>query len=135
MVEILPHLNATLNAISGILLVTGWRYIRARRVRPHRRCMVSAFVCSMLFLTSYLTRFALSGHQIYPGTGWDRDFYLVLLGSHVTLAALVPLLASRTLYLAWRRRISSHRRWARVTLPVWLYVSVTGVIVYWMLYQ
>ncbi|MFQ5697171.1 MAG: DUF420 domain-containing protein [Myxococcota bacterium] len=135
MVEILPHLNATLNVTSGILLLAGWRYIRARRVRSHRACMISAFACSILFLASYLTRLALCGHHPYPGTGWDREFYLVLLASHVILAALVPGLACRTLYLAWRRRLSSHRRWARVTLPVWLYVSVTGVAVYVMLYH
>ncbi len=89
----------------------------------------------MVFLTSYLTRMALMGHQVYPGGGWERSFYLVLLTSHVTLAALVPFLAIRTLYLALRRRIETHRRWARLTFPIWMYVSVTGVLVYWMLYH
>lgn len=135
MVEILPHLNALLNATAATLLFTGWRFARARREEPHRVCMLLAFGCSVVFLTSYLTRYALSGHQIYPGTGWDRSFYLVLLTSHVGLAMLVPALALRTLYLALRRRIDSHRRWARVTFPIWMYVSVTGVLVYWMLYQ
>jgi putative membrane protein len=135
MVEILPHLNAALNGTSAALLFTGWRFARAHREKPHRACMISAFGCSVLFLTSYLTRMALTGHQVYPGSGWDRTFYLALLASHVTLAASVPALAIRTLYLAARRRIESHRRWARVTFPVWMYVSVTGVVVYWMLYH
>jgi putative membrane protein len=135
LVEILPHVNAALNGTSAALLITGWRFARARRERPHRFCMLSAFGCSMLFLVSYLTRMALSGHQVYPGTGLSRTFYLVVLTSHVVLAATVPFLALRTLYLGLRRRIETHRRWARVTLPIWLYVSLTGVVVYWMLYQ
>ncbi len=135
MVELLPHVNAALNGTAAALLFTGWRFARARREPPHRICMLSAFGCSVVFLTSYLTRMALMGHQVYPGGGWERSFYLVLLTSHVTLAALVPFLAIRTLYLALRRRIETHRWWARLTFPIWMYVSVTGVLVYWMLYH
>ncbi len=135
MLELLPHLNATLNAISGMLLVTGWRLILAGREDLHRRCMLSAFAVSSLFLASYLTRVALGGTHVYPGVGWDRTLYLVILATHVVLAAAVPFLALRTLYLALRRRLETHRRWARVTLPIWIYVSVTGVAVYWMLYH
>jgi putative membrane protein len=135
LVELLPHLNASLNAASGVLLVVGWRFARSGRERPHRACMASAFTLSVLFLISYLTRYALTGNHVYPGTGWDRTLYLAILVTHVSLAALVPWLAIRTLYLALRRRIDTHRRWARFTLPIWLYVSVTGVIVYGMLYH
>lgn len=135
MLELLPHLNATLNGIAGVLLVTGWRLIRAGREDLHRLCMLSAFVVSSLFLTSYLTRVTLGGVHVYPGTGWDHTLYMVILVTHVVLAAAVPFLALRTLYLALRRRLETHRRWARVTLPIWIYVSVTGVIVYWMLYH
>ncbi|MFQ5514494.1 MAG: DUF420 domain-containing protein [Myxococcota bacterium] len=134
MAEVLPHLNASLNAIAAVLLVSGWRFARAHRERPHRICMLTALACSVLFLTSYLTRYALTGHQVYTGTGWSRGVYFVLLPSHVVLAAAVPFLALRTLTLALHRRIDRHRRWARVTFPIWIYVSITGVIIYWMLY-
>jgi uncharacterized membrane protein YozB (DUF420 family) len=133
--DVLPHLNAALNATAALLLAIGWRFARARRERPHRLCMLSAFVCSVAFLASYLARMALTGPHPYPGEGWDRTAYLALLASHVTLAAAVPFLAVRTLWLALRRRIDTHRRWARVTFPIWMYVSVTGVVIYWALYQ
>ena len=97
--------------------------------------MLSAFACSTLFLACYLTRYALEGTHAYPGSGWVRTVYLSVLATHVVLAAAVPALALRTLYLALRRRIDSHRRWARVTFPIWIYVSFTGVWVYWMLYH
>ena len=135
MLELLPHLNASLNAASAVLLVTGWRFARARREIPHRACMVGAFALSILFLCSYLTRVWFGGTHVYPGVGWDRTLYLFVLATHVPLAALVPFLALRTLYLAARRRLDQHRRWARWTLPIWLYVSLTGVIVYVMLYH
>lgn len=137
MLELLPHLNAALNATAGALLFTGWRFIKARprQVERHRACMLAAFACSALFLTSYLTRVTLGGTHVYPGDGWDRTFYIVLLASHVILAAAVPVLALRTLYLGLRRRDPVHRRWARITFPIWMYVSVTGVLVYWMLYH
>ena len=134
MVEYLPHLNAALNATSGVLLFTGWRFIRARKVERHRACMIAALVCSAIFLTSYLTRITLGGTHVYPGDGWDRIFYLGLLGTHVVLAAAVPFLALRTVWLGLQRRDAVHRRWARVTFPIWMYVSVTGVLIYWILY-
>jgi putative membrane protein len=133
--EVLPHVNAALNSVSSVLLVSGWLAIRSGRVARHRACMISALACSALFLACYLVRHWLTGTHSYPGGGWERAFYLVLLLSHVTLAALVPALALRTLYLALRGRIETHRRWARVALPIWLYVSVSGVLVYWMLYH
>ena len=135
MLEVLPHLNAGLNAVSSLLLLSGWLAIRSGQVNRHRACMLSALACSALFLACYLLRHALTGTHSYPGDGWERAFYLALLFSHVVLAALVPGLALRTLYLALRGRTPAHRRWARVTLPIWLYVSVTGVLVYWMLYH
>ncbi len=88
-----------------------------------------------LFLISYLIRYALTGVHRYPGTGWDRTIYLAILGTHTPLAAMVPFLAVRTLYLAIKKRFDSHRKWARVTFPIWLYVSVTGVVIYFMLYR
>ena len=130
----LPTVNATLNLTSTVLLVLGYALIRARRKRAHAVCMISAFVVSTLFLTSYLVYHYSVGHVEYRGTGGLQVVYLSILFSHVALAVLVPPLALRTLYLAGRRRWSSHRRWARWTLPVWLYVSVTGVVVYLMLY-
>jgi len=132
----LPVLNAILNAISLTLLVTGYVMIRRRHVTAHKRCMIAAFVVSICFLTSYLTyRFA-GEEKRFGGTGWIRPVYFrVLLIPHVILAACVPVLAGRTIYLALRGRIEQHRRWARVTLPIWLYVSVTGILIYFMLFQ
>jgi len=135
MAEVLHHVNATLNAISGVLLFTGLGFVRAGNIEAHKRCMSSAFACSVLFLISYLTRYALTGEHRYPGEGWDRTLYLCVLASHVALAALVPFLALRTLYLGLRRRDASHRKWARITFPIWAYVSITGIVVYWMLYH
>jgi len=131
----LPVLNAILNAISLTLLVTGYVMIRRRRVTAHKRCMIAAFVVSIFFLTSYLTyRFA-GDEKLFGGTGWIRPVYFGILIPHVILAATIPVLASRTIYLALRGRIEQHRRWARVTLPIWLYVSVTGILIYFMLFQ
>ena len=95
----------------------------------------SALGCSTVFLISYLIRFALTGIHRYPGEGWDRTLYLIILGTHTPLAAMVPALAIRTLYLALKGRFVTHRKWARVTFPIWMYVSVTGVAVYYMLYH
>jgi len=133
MVEILPHLDAALNITAGTLLFAGWRFVRHKRIPQHRACMVAAFACSVVFLVCYLTRYALAGNHVYEGPG--RELYLVLLGTHVLLAACVPFLALRTIYLAIRGPVSQHRRWARVTFPIWMYVSVTGVCVYWILYH
>jgi uncharacterized membrane protein YozB (DUF420 family) len=131
----LPALNATLNAISAILLVTGYVLIRTRRPIAHRNVMIAALVSSTLFLTSYLIYHANVGSKHFPGTGTARTLYFVILTTHTILAAAVPFLAGITVRRAWRRSFARHVRIARWTLPIWLYVSVTGVVVYWMLYQ
>ena len=131
----LPTLNAALNTIAALLLVVGYLLIRLRRRNAHRNAMVAALVSSTLFLTSYLIYHAQVGSKRFPGTGAVRTAYLTLLASHTVLAAAVPVLAVVTVVLAWRGRFAAHRRIARWTLPIWLYVSVTGVMVYWMLYR
>lgn len=133
--ELLPGVNAALNATCAILLVAGWRAIRAGHRDLHRGLMIAAFTASALFLVSYLTRVALTGTHRFPGDGALRAVYLVVLTTHTVLAALVVPLALRTLFLSLRSRFAEHRRIARITLPVWIYVSVTGVAVYVMLYQ
>jgi putative membrane protein len=133
--ELLPAVDAGLNAASALFLFAGWRAIRAGRVDIHWRCMLSATAASVAFLACYLTRFALTGVHRYPAADWTRTVYQLVLGSHTVLAATVPFLAARTLYLAARKRFDRHRGIARWTLPVWLYVSVTGVLVYVMLYH
>jgi uncharacterized membrane protein YozB (DUF420 family) len=131
----LPALNATLNATSAILLTTAWFLIRARRIAAHRRCMIAAFVTSSLFLVSYVVYHAQAGSKPYPGTGLMRAIYFTILIPHVVLAAAVVPLAIVTLRRGLRRDDARHRRLARITLPIWLFVSVTGVAVYVMLYQ
>ncbi len=131
----LPLLNATLNAVATVLLVAGFLFIRRGRVTAHRFCMTAAFLVSTAFLISYLFYHARAGSVAFTGVGWVRPFYFSLLISHIVLAAAVPPLAIVTLWRALRGRIEAHRRLARWTLPIWLYVSVTGVMVYWMLYQ
>jgi uncharacterized membrane protein YozB (DUF420 family) len=130
-----PGLIASLNAAAAVLLVLGWVLIKTGRREAHRWVMVSAFLCSTAFLAVYLWFHAHAGVVRFTKTGPVRTFYFVLLTTHTVLAALVPFLALRTLYLAWKERFDAHRRIARWTLPVWLYVSVTGVVVYWMLYR
>ena len=130
----LPALNATLNAASAALLTTGWFFIKPGNVTAHRRCMISAFVASSLFLISYVIYHAQAGSKPYPGTGAMRYVYFSILIPHVTLAAVVLPMAIITLGRGLRREDIRHRRLARWTLPIWLFVSVTGVIVYVMLY-
>lgn len=131
----LPTLNAALNATAALLLATGWLLIRRRRTEAHRRVMWSALACSAAFLVSYLVYHAQVGSVRFQGAGAARTVYFTLLVSHTLLAAAVPVLALVTLSRALRRRFDRHRAIARWTLPIWLYVSVTGVAVYWMLYQ
>ena len=131
----LPTVNATLNGTAALLLVVGHRLIRRGRIRQHRAVMLSAFGCSVLFLASYLYYHAQVGSVRFQGTGWLRTTYLTILASHTVLAAAVPVLAILTLRLALKGQFDRHRALARWTYPIWLYVSVTGVIVYWMLYQ
>ena len=133
--EAFPALNAALNALAAGLLVAGFGFIRARRIGAHRACMITATVLSAAFLVSYLYDHAHAGATRFQGEGAVRTFYLGLLLSHTVLAAVTPPLALTTLWLALRGRLDSHRRLARWALPVWLYVSVTGVAVYWMLYH
>jgi uncharacterized membrane protein YozB (DUF420 family) len=131
----LPTLNAFLNATSAVLLVLGWTFIRGGNRDAHRRTMIAAFVCSAVFLTSYLVYHAQVGSVRFPGAGGARTLYLGILLTHTVLAAAVAPMAVTTFVLAWTGRFEKHRRLARWTLPVWLYVSVTGVVVYVMLYR
>lgn len=131
----LPTVNAALNAVSTVLLLTGWQLILRRKVAAHRVAMLSAFACSILFLGLYLYYHAQVGSVWFQGTGIARTVYLTILATHTVLAALVPFLALTTLWRAFQKRFDRHRRIARFTLPIWLYVSVTGVVVYWMLYR
>ena len=131
----LPTLNAALNATSAVLLVLGYRFIRRREIHAHRACMLAAFAVSVIFLVSYVVYHAQVGSVHFPGTGAVRGMYFGILITHTILAALVPPLAIVTLYRALRENFQLHRRLARWTFPVWLYVSVTGVVVYVMLYQ
>ena len=130
----LPHLNAALNATSAILLTIGWFLIKSRRIAAHRRFMIAAVVTSALFLISYVVYHAQVGSKPFPGTGIVRTIYFAILIPHVILAAAVVPLALITLRRGLRRDDVRHRRLARITLPIWLFVSVTGVVVYLMLY-
>jgi uncharacterized membrane protein YozB (DUF420 family) len=131
----LPMVNATLNSLATILLITAWVLVKRRRLVAHRNLMIAALVCSALFLTSYLIYHAQVGSVRFPGTGPVRTVYFTILITHTVLAALVPFLVAVTVWRASRRRWDRHVAIARFTLPIWLYVSVTGVVVYWMLYQ
>ncbi len=131
----LPALNAALNATAAVLLVWGYTLIRRKRVGTHRRVMIAAFSVSVLFLISYLVYHAQVGSVRFQRTGAIRSVYLGILLTHSVLAAVVPFLAVVTLSRALRARFDKHRKIARWTLPIWLYVSVTGVVVYWMLYH
>jgi uncharacterized membrane protein YozB (DUF420 family) len=131
----LPALNATLNACSAVALLVGFWLIRHGRWRAHRVAMITALLLSAAFLTSYVIYHAQVGSVRFQGSGWLRTTYLGILLTHTVLAAAVPILALVTLSRALRRRFPQHARIARWTLPIWLYVSVTGVVVYWMLYR
>jgi putative membrane protein len=133
--ELLPSVNASLNGLSAILLIAGKMAIRNKRVDVHRRLMVSAFVVSSVFLVCYLIRVALTGTHKYPGHGVWKAIYLVLLMSHMLFATATPILAIRSLWLAIKQRFADHKRLVRFTWPIWMYVSVTGVLVYLMLYH
>ena len=131
----LPALNALLNAASAVALLVGFGLIRRGRWRAHRAAMLTALGLSAAFLTSYLVYHAQVGSVRFQGQGWLRTVYLSILATHTVLAAAVPVLALVTLSRALRRRFDRHAALARWTLPIWLYVSVTGVVVYWMLYR
>lgn len=137
----LPHLNATLNSISALLLITGFIFIRRRNITAHKKCMLAAFVVSMLFLVCYITYHTLlvyylgQGPTRFRGTGWVRPVYFTILLTHTVLAVAITPMVLITLFRALRERFDKHRRIARWTFPAWLYVSVTGVLVYLFLYQ
>ena len=128
-------LNACLNAASAVLLASGYAAIRNGKVAVHKRFMISAFVVSSAFLASYLIYHYRVGHVAFQGQGWVRPFYFALLGTHTLLAIVIVPMILVTLRRAWLERFDRHRIIARWTLPLWFYVSVTGVIVYLMVYQ
>jgi uncharacterized membrane protein YozB (DUF420 family) len=132
----LPAVNATLNGLAGILLIWGYILIRRRQIAAHRKVMISAFITSMVFLTCYLIyHYKVHGSIHYPNPGPIKYVYYTILITHTALAITVPVLAIITLNRALKARFDKHRKIARWTFPIWLYVSVTGVIVYLMLYQ
>lgn len=131
----MPAVNAALNGASALLLAIGYLFIRRRKIRAHKTCMGLAFGTSTLFLISYLTYHYHAGSIRFAGRGAVRALYLSILTSHSILAAAIVPLALVTLSRALRGRFDRHARIARWTLPLWFYVSVTGVIVYWMLYH
>ena len=132
---VLPTVNATLNAVSGVFLLVGYILIRRRQINAHRNAMLGAFTSSTLFLISYLVYHAHAGSRPFTGQGALRYVYFAILISHVTLAAVILPMAITTLSRGLRGRYSDHKRIAKWTFPTWMYVSVTGVIVYVMLYQ
>ena len=131
----LPHLNALLNSTSAILLISGYRFIRLGRIKAHRNCQIAAVISSTVFLASYLTYHYFHGASRFLGQGIARPIYFSILISHTILAVVIVPLVIVTLVRAARGDFERHRHIARWTLPLWLYVSVTGVIVYLMLYQ
>jgi putative membrane protein len=130
-----PTVNAALNALSAALIVLGWAFVRRRRMRAHRLSMLGAIGASSLFLMNYLVYHAQHGATRFTGSGGLRTLYLVILGSHTVLAAVLVPLVALTLWYAFSARIPRHARLARFTVPVSLYVSVTGVVIYLMLYR
>ncbi len=131
----LPALNAILNGTSAVFLLAGYTFIRRRKILAHKSCMIAAFVCSAVFLASYVYFHAHAGVIHFQGQGLIRPVYFTLLTTHTILAVAIVPLVLITLYRALSNQFDRHRRIARWTLPLWLYVSVTGVIIYWLLYQ
>jgi putative membrane protein len=131
----LPGVNAVLNGTSAVLLVAGYVFIRQRRVLAHQTCMLSAFGASTLFLISYVIYHYYAGSRPFGGQGWIRPVYFTLLLTHILLATAIVPLALTTIYRALTAQFDRHMRLARWTLPIWLYVSTTGVLIYWMLYR
>ena len=131
----LPTLNAALNATSALLLAAAYHAIRRKEIERHRRLMLSAVFTSAVFLISYLVYHAQVGSVRFTGQGWVRPLYFAILITHTILAALIVPMVARTLYLALKGRFPEHRRAARWTFPLWAYVSVTGVVIYVMLYR
>jgi putative membrane protein len=132
--QIFPHLLAALNLVCGLLLVLGFSAIRAGERERHRKLMTANLGLAVVFLALYVTQVALVGHEAFPGTGTARTVFLTILFTHTVLAVTLLGFVPRTVYLAFRARFDEHRRIARITISVWLYVSVTGVTIYWMLH-
>lgn len=131
----LPAVNATLNGLSAVLLTAGYVFIKRQNQRAHRNCMMAALTTSTLFLCSYLYYHAHAGHTVFRNPAWFRPYYLALLFTHTVLAGVIVPLVIATVTLAARRKFETHRKVARWTWPMWMYVSVTGVIIYLLLYQ
>lgn len=131
----LPTVNASLNGTAALLLLAGYLAMRSKNIPLHRTLMLCAFACSGLFLVCYLVYHAQVGSKHFPGTGPWRTFYFALLATHTLLAATVPFAAVIALRRAFAGRIEQHRKLTRWFWPVWMYVSVTGVVIYWMLYR
>jgi len=127
--------NAVLNALATVLLVAGWVFIARGQWKAHRAAMLAAFAVSAVFLVCYLTYHYLVGHVPFRGQGPVRTVYFTILITHIILAVFVPILALRMFFLAWKGRWDAHRRLGTITMPIWLYVSVTGVVIYAMLYH
>ena len=132
---LLPHVNAVLNGTSGLFLLMGFFFIRRKNIKNHRACMIGALTASSLFLVSYLVYHAQVGSVRFQGEGWLRPVYFTILISHSVLAAAIVPLAFVTLRNALKQRFARHARIARWTFPIWMYVSITGIIVYLMLYH
>ena len=131
----LPALNAALNGVASLFLLGGYAFIRRRRIGAHRACMLAAVAASALFLVSYVIYHANAGSRPFPGTGPIRAVYFLILITHIVLAAAIVPMVLVTLSRALKRRFDRHAAIARRTLPIWLYVSVTGVVIYVMLYE
>jgi uncharacterized membrane protein YozB (DUF420 family) len=130
----LPAVNASFNGLSAVFLLCGFAFIRGKNIPAHRFCMLSAVVCSILFLAGYLTYHAHAGTTYFRNPQWFRPIYLTILATHTVLAAVIVPLVIITLSRALRRRFDIHRKIARWTFPIWLYVSITGVLIYYLLY-
>ncbi|HEX7927276.1 MAG TPA: DUF420 domain-containing protein [bacterium] len=133
--SVFPSINASLNALAAMFLVAGYYCIRTGRRETHRLLMISAFTTSVLFLVCYLIYHATHMATVFPGQGIGKWLYYTILVTHIILAVTVPPMALVLLYRAWKGEFARHKRLARWALPIWLYVSVTGVVVYWMLYR
>ena len=130
-----PAVNATLNALSGVFLLTAFIVIRKKRIQQHKRFMIAACTTSIVFLISYLAYHSVAGTTRFAGAGWSRPVYFTLLLTHTVLAVVIVPLAVISVFNGLKMRVQTHRRFAKVTFPLWMYVSVTGVLVYFFLYQ
>lgn len=135
MTHVWPAFNATLNALSGVFLLTAYILIRRKRIQPHKRFMLAACTTSLVFLASYLAYHYSAGATHFAGTGWSRPLYFTLLTSHTILAVTIVPMAIISVRNGLKMRVPQHRRIAKVTFPLWMYVSVTGVLVYFFLYH